>query len=273
MKICVLIPAYNCAHIIAEVITRIALPGPADEIIVVDDCSKDDTLTVASRFPRVYAVRNPTNLGYGGTSHRLYQLAIERQADYTVTIHGDLGHRPEDVPLVLEPVCRGEHDIVLGSRLLYLINAGRQSGWLTLLSSEVRQGMPLNRALGHFGLTWFQNKCFGTELHSFHDGMRACTRPVMEWIIRSQFSTWYHYDTDLILHAHLHGFRIGEVAVKPFYDGRPNSAAPSVRYGLRVVRYTLAASRNAKRTPRSARTPNSHPEIETPKCCSRTDSL
>jgi len=270
MKLCILIPAYNCAHIISEVINRITLPGPSDEIIVVDDCSKDDTMAVAGRFPRVYATRNETNLGYGGTSHRLYKLAIERQADCTVTIHGDLGHRPEDAPLVLGPVCRGEHDIVLGSRLLYLINVGQQSGWPRLLSSEVRQGMPLNRALGHFGLTWFQNKCFGTALHSFHEGMRACTRPVVEWIVRSQFSAWYHYDTDLILHAHRNGFRIGEIPVKPFYDGRPSSSAPSVRYGLQVVRYTLRAARRAGQPPPLT---NSCQNMQPSKCCSRTDSI
>lgn len=244
MKTCFLIPAYNCAHVIGEVIKPLKL-GENDEIIVVDDASSDDTVTVAGRFPCVHAVRNATNLGYGGTSQRLYELAIERGADVALSIHGDLGHRPEDAPLVLAPLYRGEQEIVLGSRLLYLVNIRKERGWSGLLKPEVRFGMPLSRVFGHFGLTWFQNKCFGTNLHSFHDGMRACTRPVMDWIVQNQFSTWYNYDTDLIVHAHRHGFRIGEVAVKPYYHGQSKSAAPSFRYGLHVVRYTLQTMRNS----------------------------
>jgi len=243
MKLCILIPAYNCAHVITQVVQRITLPGIDDEIIVVDDGSADNTLEVASQLPRVYAERNPVNLGYGGTSQRLYEIAFERGADVTVNIHGDLGHRPEDIPLVLQPLIDGQYDLVMGSRLLHLVNLRKQNGWRSLRSAEARQNMPLSRVLGHFGLTWFQNKCFGTNLHSFHEGMRGCTRAVISWVLENQFTTWYSYDTDLILHAFRHGFRIGEVAVPPYYDGQPKSAAPSYRYGLRVVSYTLKAMR------------------------------
>lgn len=243
MKFCVLIPAYNCAHVIDKVVQRITLPGPDDEIIVVDDGSADNTLEVASQLLRVYAVCNPVNRGYGGTSQRLYEIAFERGADITVNIHGDLGHRPEDIPLIRQPLIDGQYDIVLGSRLKHLMHLRDQRGWPALLSAKARHNMPLSRVVGHFGLTWFQNKCFGTNLHSFHEGMRGCTRPVIEWVLKNQFTTWYNYDTDLILHAVRHGFRIGEVAVPPYYDGYQKSAAPSFRYGLRVVSYTLKVMR------------------------------
>ena len=243
MKFCVLIPAYNCAHIIDQVVRRLTLPGPDDEIIVVDDSSRDNTLEVARALPRVYAVRNSVNLGYGGTSQRLYEIAFERGADFTVNIHGDLGHRPEDVPLVLQALMAGQYDLVMGSRLKYLMDLRDQHGWRHLISAQARQNMPLSRVLGHFGLTWFQNKCFRTHLHSFHEGMRGCTRAVIEWVLHNQFTTWYSYDTDLIVHAFRHGFHIGEVAVPPYYDGQPKSAAPSIRYGLRVVSYTLKTMR------------------------------
>jgi glycosyltransferase involved in cell wall biosynthesis len=243
MKFCVLIPAYNCAHVIDKVVQRLTLPGPDDEIIVVDDGSQDNTLEIVSALPRVHAVRNSVNLGYGGTSQRLYEIASERGADFTVNIHGDLGHRPEDVPLVLQTLMEGRFDLVMGSRLKYLMDLRDQHSWRYLFSAQARQNMPISRVLGHFGLTWFQNKCFGTNLHSFHEGMRGCTRSVIEWVLHNQFTTWYSYDTDLIVHAFRHGFRIGEVAVPPYYDGQPKSAAPSIRYGLRVVSYTLKAMR------------------------------
>lgn len=243
MKFCVLIPAYNCAHVINKVVQRITLPSSDDEIIVVDDGSRDNTLEIASALPRVHAVRNSVNLGYGGTSQRLYEIAFKRGADYTVNLHGDLGHRPEDVPLVLQSLLEGQYDLVMGSRLKYLMNLRGQYGWRHLFSARARQNMPVSRVLGHFGLTWFQNKCFGTHLHSFHEGMRGCTRAVIEWVLQNQFTTWYSYDTDLIVRAFRHGFRIGEVAVPPYYNGRPKSAAPSIRYGLRVVSDTLKTMR------------------------------
>jgi glycosyltransferase involved in cell wall biosynthesis len=249
MKLCVLIPAYNCAHVLPEVVNRIKLPGDSDEIIVVDDASADDTLAVAQKLPRVHAVRNPTNLGYGGTSQRLYQLAVERNADLTINIHGDLGHRPEEIPLVLAPLYAGRCDLAIGSRLMYLMNLGRDQGWLKLLSPQARNNMPLNRMLGHFGLTWFQNMCFRTNLHSFHDGMRGCTREVVDWILQNELTTWYNYDVEVLLLAARQKFRIEEVPVPPLYGDHAKSSAPAVRYGLRVVSFTLKAMRNTSQQP------------------------
>lgn len=246
MKLCVLIPAYNCAHVITEVVNRVTLPGDSDEIIVVDDASGDDTLAVAQRLPRVHAVRNPVNLGYGGTSQRLYQLAVERNADLTINIHGDLGHRPEEIPLVLAPLYAGGCDLAIGSRLKYLMNLRRDQGWVKLLSPKARNNMPLHRMIGHFGLTWFQNTCLGTDLHSFHDGMRGCTREVVDWILRNELTTWYNYDMEVLIRAAREGFRIEEVPVPPLYGDHAKTSAPAVRYGLRVVSFTLSSMKGPR---------------------------
>ena len=249
MKLCVLIPAYNCAQEISEVISSVALPGSEDEIIVVDDASQDDTLAVAGSLPRVFATRNPTNLGYGGTSQRLYQLSVDRGADLTINIHGDMGHRPSDIPIVLEPLFIGKCDIVVGSRLKHLINLSTQHGWTHLLSPKARNYMPFSRMLGHLGLTWFQNICFGTKLHSFHEGMRGCTRKVVKWILQNNLTNWYDYDTDLIVRASRHGYRIVEVPTPPNYNNQTKSSAPPFRYGLRVVFNSLQTLRNGYRSP------------------------
>jgi len=238
-KVCVLIPTYNCADVIEEVVRRVPLAGPADEIIVVDDASKDDTLARAGALARVFAARNEVNRGYGGTSRRLYEIALERGADFTINIHGDLGHRPEDIPAVLAPLLRGERDIVLGSRLLHILNGLDRSGWRGVFSGEVRGGMPLHRVLGHLSLTRIQNFCFGTRLHCFHEGMRACARAVVEWAVNTDLPVWYNYDTELLVQAHRRGFRIGEVPVRPLYDPRTKSAAPPIRYGLRTLAHAL----------------------------------
>ena len=245
MKLCILIPAYNCAHVLPEVVGRVPLTNDGDEIIVADDASQDDPFAIAADLPRVYAVRNPSNLGYGGTSQRLYQIALERGADYTVNLHGDFGHRPEDVGKLVKVLQSGEYDIVTGSRLLYILDNIKQHGWVKVFSSSaLRGGMPLIRVLGHIGLTWFQNICYGTQLHSFHEGMRGVTRTTIEWILKSEFPAWYNYDTELLVNASLQGLRINEVIIPPFYDDRAKSSAPPFRYGLRVAAYAIKAYLN-----------------------------
>jgi glycosyltransferase involved in cell wall biosynthesis len=210
----------------------------------VDDASSDGTLAAAQALPRVYAVRNEENLGYGGTSHKLYRIALERNADFTVNIHGDLGHRPEDISLLMDDLFQRRADIVLGSRLLYLMKIVADSGWRGLLPEEARHNMPLTRIAGHFGLTWFQNMMFGTSLHSFHDGMRACSRSAIEWITSMSLPAWYDYDTELLVRAAKSGLKIGEVPVEPNYGVVAHSSAPAIPYGLRVVRNTLRIQRS-----------------------------
>jgi glycosyltransferase involved in cell wall biosynthesis len=248
MKLCVLVPAYKCSDIIGEVCRRVSLPGPEDEIIVVDDCSPDDTAERARSVARVIVYRNPVNLGYGGTSRRLYELAVERGAEIAVNIHGDLGHRPEDIPLLTEAFSRDRPpDIVIGSRLLYLFGEARQRGWGVLLANrELRGGMPINRFLGHVVLTGMQNLVYGSRLHSFHEGMRACRRDVIEWIARADFPVGYGYDNELLYQAHRRGLKIQEVPVPPTFDPRVRTAAPPYKYGMLVLRHMLRVAYTGK---------------------------
>jgi len=246
MKFCVLIPAYNCAHVLPEVISRVSLHNDIDEIIVADDASQDNTFAIATDLPRVYAIRNQTNLGYGGTSQKLYQIALERDADFTINLHGDFGHRPEDVGKISKVLQSGDYDIVTGSRLLYILEKINDHGWAKVFRSpDLRGGMPLVRVLGHIGLTWFQNKCYETRLHSFHEGMRGCTRSTVEWIVRSEFSAWYNYDAELLIKASFLGLRINEVIIPPFYNGRAKTSAPPFRYGFRSAVHAIKTYLNS----------------------------
>ena len=247
MKICVLVPAYNCAGTIEEVCRRITLPGSEDEIIVVDDHSRDNTFEIASQLPRVFTYRNPINLGYGGTSHRLYELALQHGADLTVNIHGDLGHNPEEIQHLLEEFSHSQADIAIGSRLLFLLSNLRKLGWGKMITSnDSRGGMPLIRFIGHVVLTSIQNLIYRSKLHSFHEGMRACRRPVIEWVIKADFPEDYAYDNELVYQAHRHGFKFCEVPVPPSYDPRAKTSSPPFRYGLLVMRQVIRVALTGK---------------------------
>lgn len=238
MKLCVLVPALDCEHVIAEVCRRVPLPNLTDEIIVVDDASTDATSAVAAAVPRVSVYRNHTRLGYGGTSQRLNELSILHGADVTVNIHGDHAHPPENIPPLLALLGEG-YDIVVGSRLLTVKQGLRRRGWLRLFSRDVAAGFSPLRVVGHLSLTAVQNLCYGTNLHSFHEGMRACTRRAVEWMLEQPLPQWYHYDVEMLVRAHRAGLRIGEVAVMPNYLDQVNSAAPPLRYGLRVLSHAI----------------------------------
>lgn len=239
MKICFLLPAFNCAHTIAEVCARLPLRSWSDEILVIDDGSEDGTAEVARRLPRVRLRRHERNAGYGRTNADLYRFAVEREADIAVTLHADLGHRPEDASLLLDALTP-DVDVVTGSRLLYLQGVVDRERWTAVLDTAKRRHMPLSRAVGHFVLTTFQNLCYGTDFRSFHDGMRACGRNAIAWAVTQTFSGWYLYDTDFLLAAHRHGLRIAELPVTPNYDSRSRSSAPRIKYGIRVARHAVA---------------------------------
>jgi|GEM_PF-1232161 len=244
-KLGVLVPARNCAPFLAELVSRTPLVGENDEIIVVDDASSDDTFDVARQLPRVHAARNESQRGYGGTSKRLYELALLRNCDLAVNIHGDLGHAPEAITDVADVLRRGSADLVFGSRLLYILRGMKAGGLRTLLAPEHRGHMPLSRIMGHVAITAVQNFCYGTQLHSFHEGMRGATRGAMEWASRTPLPEWYDFDTHLIFRAQQAGLRIAEVPLRPHYSRAAASGVPLVRYGCRAV---LTALRHNKYT-------------------------
>lgn len=235
MSLAVLIPAYNAAATLSDVLGRIRGLGDDDVILIVDDGSSDATATVAAEDPRVQVVRHARNVGYGQASMTLYDEALRRGASVMVNLHADLAHFPEDLWDIVEPVSRGEADMVVGSRTLGIAARSPRLLGSTWLGACVSGVMPPSRLIPNLLLTAYQNACFGTSFHSFHDGFRACARRVVERIPYRTFSGWYQFDTNFLLAAHALGFRIREVGVSTQYLKRPSSATPRIEYGLRVL--------------------------------------
>jgi dolichol-phosphate mannosyltransferase len=238
--ICVLVPAYNSAHFLPSLIDQASrfLPSSQDGIIVLDDGSSDSTFETAKSLPRVKAYSNGTNRGYGYTSQRLYQLALENGADYGIHMHSDFNHDPANIAKLIAAYKEKGGDMVVGSRLLYLYELYK-IGLRNLLIKNNRNNMPLIRVAGHFIVTGLQNFCYGTNLRCYHDGMRLTPKKTMEWIATKDMPSWYHYDGQLYMRLATEGFRIEEIAIPPFYNDLAKSSAPPFRYGFKCVELAL----------------------------------
>jgi glycosyltransferase involved in cell wall biosynthesis len=239
-KLCIAIPAFNSAHFLPELVDNIItnLPSINDTIIILNDGSHDNTFEVAKNLPRVKAYSNDTNMGYGYTSHKLYGLALENNADYCLHMHSDLSHNPNNINKLLSYMQKNDSDVVVGTRLLYLYELLHQNFW-SIFNKNKRNNMPLIRVAGHFMLTGLQNFCYKTNFHCFHEGMRITNNKTMQWIIKQDLPLWYQYDCQLYVNLFLNSFKIHELPVAPFYTNQAKSSAPPFRYGMKCALMAL----------------------------------
>src|SRR6516162_6293028 len=97
-KVCVVLPAYNAARTLEMTYQEISREV-VDDVILVDDASKDDTLEVARKLG-IFAVAHHENRGYGGNQKTCYRVALERGADIIIMLHPDYQYSPKLLPAI-----------------------------------------------------------------------------------------------------------------------------------------------------------------------------
>lgn len=112
-KIIAVIPAFNEASTIGDVITNVK--PYVDMIIIVDDGSLDETPTIATRSG-VTLIKHERNQGYDSSLNSGFKEAIDKNADIIITLDADAQHNPADIPKIVTPILNGEADIVIGIR-------------------------------------------------------------------------------------------------------------------------------------------------------------
>jgi glycosyltransferase involved in cell wall biosynthesis len=230
----VAMPAYNAARTLASTYTGISR-DLVDEVLLVDDRSRDETLEVASRLP-IRTIGLPHNVGYGGNQKTCYLEALRLGAGIVVMLHPDGQYDPAVLPDLIAPIQRGEADIVLGSRML--IPGGARAG-----------GMPLYRYLSNRALTTIENAMLGTRFSELHTGYRAYSRAFLETVPFLRNSNDFVFDTQVIAQAVAFKQRVVEVPIKTRYfpEASSTSMRANIRYGLAtlwtMVRYRLHAAR------------------------------
>ena len=221
-KIIVVMPAYNAGKTIAKTVQDIP-PGVIDEIIVVDDASRDNTVTMARELGLQVHVHEK-NLGYGGNQKTCYQKALAQGADIVVMVHPDYQYDSRLIPYMIKPIAEGLYDVMLGSRIRTRAEA-------------LAGGMPLYKYISNRALTLVENIFFGQNLSEFHTGFRAYSRKVLETIPWQNNSDNFVFDTEFLAEAVYFGFRLGETPVPARYFKEASSInfLRSTIYGLSTL--------------------------------------
>jgi len=220
-KVVVVMPAYNAGRTLR--MTYEELPKDSvNLVILVDDGSTDETLEVARGLNLEIFVHN-RNYGYGANQKTCYTEALRAGADVVVMVHPDYQYDPTLLPQIIEPIVKGEADLVLGSRLMG--------------GSAIRQGMPWWKYLGNRALSRLENLVFGLSLSEFHTGYRAFRREVLETVNYAMNSDGFVFDQQIIAQVVAARFRIAEIAVPVRYFPEASSASfvDSVGYGFRIL--------------------------------------
>jgi glycosyltransferase involved in cell wall biosynthesis len=231
-KIVVVLPAYNAAATLKQTCAEIPREI-VDQVILVDDGSKDQTVKIASELGLQVAVHEK-NLGYGGNQKTCYRLALDAGADVVVMLHPDYQYSPKLIAAMAAMVTSGHYDIVMGSRIL---------GGGALLG-----GMPPYKYVFNRLLTASQNLLMGTKLSEFHTGYRAFTREVIESLPLKDCSNDFVFDNQMLGLAVQEGFRIGEISCPTRYFEEASSINffRSVVYGLGVIKTSWKYNRFSK---------------------------
>jgi glycosyltransferase involved in cell wall biosynthesis len=222
-RIAVVMPAYNAEKTLEMTVRE--LSSVVDIKILVDDSSKDRT-ALLSRNLGVQTFVHDANYGYGRNQQTCYREALVAGADIVVMVHPDYQYTPSLVPAMAGMVASGVYDMVLGSRIL---GAGALKG-----------GMPFYKYVANRLLTAFQNLFLGVKLSEYHTGFRAFSRQLLETLPLLENSDDFVFDNQMIAHAAMFGFKIGEIScpTKYFEGASSINFKRSVKYGLGVLATT-----------------------------------
>lgn len=230
-KIVVVLPAYNAAKTLEMTYREIPFEF-VDEVVLVDDASRDETAEVARRLG-IHTIVHERNKGYGGNQKTCYCKALELGADIVVMLHPDYQYTPRLITAITAMIAYGEFDAVLASRILGI--------------GALKGGMPLYKYVANRFLTLVENILLGHKLSEYHTGYRAFSREILESLPLDANSDDFVFDNQMLAQIVWGGYRIGEVScpTKYFPEASSINFRRSVKYGLGVLatatQYRLAS--------------------------------
>jgi glycosyltransferase involved in cell wall biosynthesis len=225
-KTVVVLPAYNAALTLEKTYREIPF-DIVDEVILVDDSSRDNTIEVAEKLGIRNIILHQENVGYGGNQKTCYNAALKAGADIIVMLHPDYQYTPQLIPAMVSIIGSGLYPVVFGSRIL-----GK---------SALTGGMPLYKYFANRFLTFVQNLLLNQKLTEYHTGYRAYSGEVLKKIKFEKNSDDFIFDNEMIALIFYNGFEIAEVTcpTKYFKEASSINFRRSLKYGLGVLRVSI----------------------------------
>lgn len=211
IKIIGVLLAYNCASMLPKAVKQIP-KGILDDLIVMDDGSKDDTAKVAKKLGLKVFSHFP-NKGYGGNLKEGIKQALSMGADYVVEIHGDGQFNTISLNYAF-PYMKQGADLIIGSRFQHPMKA-------------LQNGMPLFRFIANRSLSFFDRVILGLPFTEFHTGFRIYSRRLMETAPFEANTNDYLFSFQIIAQAAYYNMKVKEVPVEADYRGEHTSHALS----------------------------------------------
>jgi len=220
-------PAYNAARTLEKTHAEVLAQGVVDQIILVDDASRDNTAAIGQTLPQTLVYTHPKNLGYGGNQKSCYRLALEQGADIVIMVHPDYQYTPLLIPAMSSMIGNGLYHCVLGSRIL-----GGHS---------LAGGMPLWKYIANRALTFAENLLMGAKLSEYHTGYRAFSRELLEKLPLANNSNDFVFDNQMLAQIHWLGYSIAEVScpTKYFEEASSINFRRSLQYGIGCMQTAL----------------------------------
>lgn len=221
-KTVIVLPAYNAAKTLEVTYREIPFEF-VDDVVLVDDASRDDTAEVARRLG-IRTIVHENNKGYGGNQKTCYRTALDLGADIVVMLHPDYQYTPKLITSMAAMIAYGEFDAVLASRILGI--------------GALKGGMPLYKYIANRFLTLIENLLLGHKLSEYHTGYRAFSREVLEQLPLDANSDDFVFDNQMLAQIVWFGYRIGELScpTKYFEEASSINFRRSVIYGLGVLK-------------------------------------
>lgn len=202
MKVAVIIPAYNAADSLAELLERTKAVHSFEDIFVVNDGSRDATKEIAEKYTQ-HIISYKSNFGKGAALQTGFDAVLKKNYDAVITMDADLQHRPEDIPRFIEAYFQTKYDVIIGSRL------------------HNRQGMPIHRVLSNTITTSLVRIRTGANISDSQSGFRFISRKTLEQI-RLQ-STGFEAETEFLIKAAAIGASFGSIPIETIYAGEKSN--------------------------------------------------